>query len=650
MVPKRGKILYLIAAVVTFAVTSRSESDSNIEIEEKFSLVLGPHKTRCLSVGAPAHEVEQYLEELPNLDSVSVTWTRDKNSKFSYQITFDGDQLSSGNQPEISIDRSACRANRGGIRKEVQQVTTSSTDGTQEVQTIRTSADVEGISGYFTVSFLGETSRPIAHNAPAEGENSVAMILKRLSTIGKISVRRDLSKTPVSNEVFNVTSGDDVVYTIGSTDLTNIISVGDIVFILEEVHTVTDVGINFFKLSYTYAGPSTDKESGTVVYRWAYGFEWFVTFLSNVGDLEEMIPSGGENWSGSNPTINVRTHRDGSLPIGGTFRLGYEGDTTPQLDFDMDSSQLKSALENLSTIGNVEVTRFINNNGFNYFVTFLTEVGDLPLMMMDDSHLTGPNAKARVTKVLKGKEPLLYGEATISPSDHSYHITGLKMGFPYFVRLRAKNSEGLGGYSMALPSPLSPKQAPDPPSNVQLIVINDKKLKVVWSKPVSDGGSPVNRFLVEWDYDHLFTNALNTGMQQEIINDSSETNFCFDIVVEFSSLVYARVLAYNGYSWSTPGLPIPGYINPTLRAPGPVLNLNAVPTGSVGIRVTWIPPSIDNCVYGGDGGSPITHYVLEWDKRKDFSTPAESITLNETLGDGVPESFRIPEIQIIEFI
>eukprot|EP00957_Ditylum_brightwellii_P071915 5466086-Ditylum_brightwellii.AAC.1 len=67
---------------------------------------------------------------------------------------------------------------------EVQKITTSSTDGISEVQIVRTSAEKQGITGFFTLTFNGETTEPIDHDAPADGMNSVESKLKRLSTIG----------------------------------------------------------------------------------------------------------------------------------------------------------------------------------------------------------------------------------------------------------------------------------------------------------------------------------------------------------------------------------------------------------------------------------------------------------------------------------
>lgn len=92
------------------------------------------------------------------------------------------------------------------------------------------------------------------------------------------------------------------------------------------------------------------------------------------------------------------------------------------------------------------------------------------------------------------------------------------------------------------------------------------------------------------------------------------------------------VYAYNGYDWSLQALPSPISMVGTIKAPGAPVNIQAYPTSAVGIQVTWSPPNGDACVYGGNGGSPISYYVIEWDQRQDFSSPADSVTIME--GEG----------------
>lgn len=67
--------------------------------------------------------------------------------------------------------------------------------------------------------------------------------------------------------------------------------------------------------------------------------------------------------------------------------------------------------------------------------------------------------------------------------------------------------------------------------------------------------------------------------------------------------------------------------------PGPVSEFKAFPTSNLGMMLTWSHPIVndeDGCEYAGDGGSAISHYLIEYDERAEFSTPATSIVVPST--------------------
>lgn len=178
---------------------------------------------------------------------------------------------------------------------EIQKVTTSSTDGTFEVQLIRSSAATNSLTGYFTLTFGSETTEMISHDALAEGTNSVEERLQRLSTIGDIEVSRYKSKIIIENETFRINHSEKIVYAVGSQDMSDIFSIGDIIYVATEWYTVDNVSEGSIGVTESFKGPSTE---GIHVYRWAFGYEWAVTFKSHVGDQPELIATPGFNWSG----------------------------------------------------------------------------------------------------------------------------------------------------------------------------------------------------------------------------------------------------------------------------------------------------------------------------------------------------------------
>ncbi|MEM7476403.1 MAG: hypothetical protein AAF483_15525, partial [Planctomycetota bacterium] len=97
-------------------------------------------------------------------------------------------------------------------------------------------------------------------------------------------------------------------------------------------------------------------------------------------EIEETLSDGG-NFN-EVQTIEL------SDASGGTFRLGFSGETTAPLDYDAGASEVESALESLNSVDNVTVT---STSSSTWTVTFGgNQTGlDLPELMGDASGATG---------------------------------------------------------------------------------------------------------------------------------------------------------------------------------------------------------------------------------------------------------------------
>eukprot|EP00957_Ditylum_brightwellii_P038967 2945379-Ditylum_brightwellii.AAC.1 len=255
---------------------------------------------------------------------------------------------------------------------------------------------------------------------------------------------------------------------------------------------------------------------------------------------------------------------------------------------------MKDALESLKGIGEVIVTRYDNSNGHNYFVTFLTELGNIELMSVDYSQLTGPNAKARVATIEDGQLPSNFGRKSIGSSlINEYTIRDLQNGTPYYIRIRARNSEGLGGYTTAMPALLAPKEQPSTPSNVQMFNLDDDSIMITWQAPENDGGSPVNRYLIQWDTDEEFSNASSPNFHKELFLTTKDGPIFCHIInlngVSSSIARYGRVIAFNDYKWSEAGSIVSA--TALARPPGPTKNFKVIGTSGVGIMLNWSYPT-----------------------------------------------------------
>lgn len=477
---------------------------------------------------------------------------------------------------------------------EVQQITTSSTRGVHEVQVIRSAAESESISGFFSLQFLGETADSIPYNSQADGRNSLESKLKRLSTIGDVSVVRKLSWAQDRNQAFSVLKGSSIVSSNStSSDLIKYFRIGDLVSIGGEDHVVTAIRNSSLEFDSAFLGPTS---TGVYADKWAYGYEWWVTFEGgHVGEQPLLECRPGEQWAGNNPSLQVRRVRRGQPPMSGTWQLGFEGEKTELLPHDASEGEVKSAIEGLKAVGEVQVIRNANGYGHNYLVSFM-DGGPKPLMQMHDVYLNGPNAKGKVVRIRHGGVGRTdYGRITLGPEKHQHEISGLKLGKPVYATIKARNAEGYGK-GAKLREPIIPRTFPGPPRDISLNSWNSLALKLTWKPPGSNGGSPIESYHVEFDDDKMF------GPQHGHLIFPPDTRSCEISVSDLDSTYYVRVRSFNGWKLGSWSEVVTARAAPTVPE---AVNFTARMTSSKGIMLQWSPPL-----------SKVTHYRVEVKERE----------------------------------
>jgi hypothetical protein len=99
-------------------------------------------------------------------------------------------------------------------------------------------------------------------------------------------------------------------------------------------------------------------------------------------------------------------------------------------------------------------------------------------------------------QILIGNVPVKTSPS-LGSSVSSYTFTGLEYNVPYKLQVRAFSSSW-SPYGLATPSTITPTAAaPASPAQPTAAVIEDKKLKISWTAPSSDGGSPIARYSVQ---------------------------------------------------------------------------------------------------------------------------------------------------------
>ena len=104
--------------------------------------------------------------------------------------------------------------------------------------------------------------------------------------------------------------------------------------------------------------------------------------------------------------VRIDTVEEGNL-ISGSFRLGFEGEVTEDINFDADASEMQTKLENLSTIESVNVYRgpADDQNGYSWEIEFTSNLnsGDLSDLVTYNSGLSSSNPSGEtILQVIEG--------------------------------------------------------------------------------------------------------------------------------------------------------------------------------------------------------------------------------------------------------
>ena len=128
---------------------------------------------------------------------------------------------------------------------------------------------------------------------------------------------------------------------------------------------------------------------------------WTVTFGAKemYYEVPQLLLGSAAGLTGHGARVELETYVQGAAPVGGHFSLGFRGvgATGPQLSWNASSSEVKSALESLTSIYTVDVERSYSDTngrdrGFEWTITFL-RVSDETRLRKEghlQTHLSSP--------------------------------------------------------------------------------------------------------------------------------------------------------------------------------------------------------------------------------------------------------------------
>jgi len=240
---------------------------------------------------------------------------------------------------------------------------------------------------------------------------------------------------------------------------------------------------------------------------------WLITFETKAGNVDSLMASNSDSVNfmniatlESNDTIVIVDNvlKGTSKALSGEFTLEFNGQRTGYISHNSSADKMKGHLENLETIGNVEVFRHGPdiNDCYTWDITFLNNFGALPNIISDSNDLKGTVASVSITKVSAGVLPpfngLAYGfETWTDLSKLSVIIRNLEQGIDYYFRIHASNS--LGSSDSIHPQPPFIMSLPRPPLPISSLNVRTKdgsSLIAEIGEPVQDGGLSVDSYRI----------------------------------------------------------------------------------------------------------------------------------------------------------
>ena len=191
--------------------------------------------------------------------------------------------------------------------------------------------------------------------------------------------------------------------------------------------------------------------------------------------------------------------------------------TTDSVPYDASSSDMKILVESLSQVCTVDASRVVKGHGFLWDLTFVSS--------KKDCHSVSP----LVAVVANGENM----EADV---DASINIIGLRKvvipvgSMPYYVRIAAINSFGVGYYQEASPNSVEASlQTPGAARDVFIEPLSNSKIRLQWEAPLQTGGTAVTHFKIEYHESSSFDSGIINTPVGSIIHSAYNKSAVVDI-------------------------------------------------------------------------------------------------------------------------
>ncbi|KAL7514942.1 hypothetical protein ACHAXN_013076 [Cyclotella atomus] len=196
----------------------------------------------------------------------------------------------------------------------------------------------------------------------------------------------------------------------------------------------------------------------------------------------------------------------------------YARSKSVPISFDASADELQNALERMPNVNHVQVRRDVvdNTEGYQWFVTFTSNVGPQPAFSIDTTFLVGANQDAfSANRIVAGVLPNCYSTFLVQPTSTSLELQDLVTGKAYYVRVASISDSGESDLVASTPISISPGGVPDPVSLPHLKALNENTLLVTFEAPSDSNGAPINQFVVESSRDPSFSSNTRIDVQPD---------------------------------------------------------------------------------------------------------------------------------------
>ena len=99
-------------------------------------------------------------------------------------------------------------------------------------------------------------------------------------------------------------------------------------------------------------------------------YQWYIYFDPVIGNIPQLLIDY-KGLYGSSVSMIVTTLRNGTYaPLSGYFSLSFKEAISINIPYNATSNFMSSALNNLSTVGNILVQQVNSNNSYSWLITF----------------------------------------------------------------------------------------------------------------------------------------------------------------------------------------------------------------------------------------------------------------------------------------